>query len=73
MNISKQRAKRVGDRLNVDWGITSLDEFTKGMNVEMEHKDVTRGSLIKTGRIALAHLREIPDYYTRLYEMERKR
>ncbi len=39
----------------------------------MEHRDVTRGSLTITGKIALAHLKELPDYYTRLSRMEKGR
>jgi len=71
MKISRQTARRTGDRLKVDWDIVSLSQFTMGMNVELEHRDVTRGSLVMTGRIALAHLYEIPDYYTRLARMEK--
>lgn len=40
------------------------------MDVEREHRDVTRGDPMKTGRIVLAHLREFPDYYARLVLME---
>lgn len=37
-----------------------------GMKVELEHKDVTRGGIEKTARIALTHLCERKDYYQRL-------
>jgi len=46
------------------------------MDVELEHgardpeTNVTDDDAITTGRIALAHLREIPDHYTRLAVME---
>ena len=43
-----------------------LNEFYMGMNVELEHQDVTDGSLVKTAMVAAAHLREIPNYYTLL-------
>jgi len=37
-----------------------------GMKVELEHKDVTKGGIEKTARIALTHLCERKDYYQRL-------
>jgi hypothetical protein len=46
------------------------------MNVELEHgirdpfANVTNDDIILTGKIALAHLNEFPDYYTRLKKME---
>jgi hypothetical protein len=42
------------------------EEFHKGMNVEMEHQDVTNGNVVKTAKIAAAHLTENPKYYTLL-------
>jgi len=71
MKVSKKRAKSIGETMGVDWSHTSLSEFHKGLNVELEHTDVTRGDLTLTGMIALAHLEEWPDYYTRLVEMEK--
>lgn len=47
-------------------------EFHLGMNIEMEHFDVTKGDLKKTAKITLAHLRELPDYNTRLKRMEKE-
>ena len=46
------------------------------MDVELEHglhdpaTNVTDDDPTVTGRIALAHLNEFPDYYTRLEAME---
>ena len=55
---------------SVDKGITEDDvdpeELSMGVHVEMEHtshKDISK-------KIALDHLSEIPDYYTRLRKME---
>jgi hypothetical protein len=45
-------------------------EFHVGMHIEMEHYDLTKGNLKKTAMITLAHLKELPDYNTRLKEME---
>jgi hypothetical protein len=55
-----------------------LDDVLAGMDVELEHGtrypdlNVTGDDPILTAKIALAHLREFPDYYTRLTQMEKK-
>lgn len=61
--ISKELAKKVYDKLGYDF---DFKEFYVGMNVEMEHKDVTKGDPILTAKIAAAHLHEVPNYYTLL-------
>ena len=44
-----------------------------GMEVEREHRDVTRGGALKTAKIAAAHLCEAgPRYYSGLKALERK-
>ena len=59
-------------------GPFDLEQFRMGLDVELEHgrrdpaTNVTDDDPIMTGKIALAHLRELPDYYTRLAEMEAK-
>ena len=69
-------AKRVGDAIGVDWKRFDLEQFRAGMDVEYEHgahdpqTDVTRDDPILTGKIALAHMKEFPDYYERLEQME---
>lgn len=64
--VSSDDAKRIGDELKVDWKKIPLAQFRRGIEVEQEHADVTRGNLTTSGRIAHAHLKERPDYYTRL-------
>lgn len=63
--ISLEQAKQTAKKLGIDFSKVkySLNSFHKGMNVELEHKDVTHGDLLKTGKIALAHLKEKPNYY----------
>lgn len=69
--FNRKQARKIGERLGVDWSDISLREFRMGLNAELEHTDVTKGDPIMTGKIALAHLEELPDYYTRLKRMER--
>lgn len=71
-------ARSIGEQLGIDWGSSPFDveQFRAGMDVELEHgtrdpeTDVTGDDALLTGKIALAHLRELPDYYTRLARME---
>ena len=71
-------AKKIGNTLKINWKEVSLDQFTMGLNVELEHgsKDketnVTDNDGKLTGEIAWAHLKEFPDYYTRLAKMEKE-
>ena len=71
-------ARSVGLGLGIDWETSPFDveQFHAGMVVELEHggrdadTNVTGDDALLTGKIALAHLRELPDYYTRLARME---
>jgi len=69
-------AKRVGDEIGVDWSRFDMEQFRFGMDVEYEHgsrdpqTDVTHDDPVLTGKIALAHMKEFPDYYERLQRME---
>jgi hypothetical protein len=69
-------ARQIGDALGVDWGQVDLEQFRWGLEVELEHgardpeTNVTNDDMILTGKIALAHLKEFPDYYTRLAKLE---
>lgn len=74
--FSAEEATGIGDNIGVDWSVIPIDEFRMGLSVELEHgahdpqTDVTSDDLLVTGKIALAHLNEFPDYYTRLAKME---
>lgn len=69
-------ARSIGTQLKIDWSKIDLDQFRRGLEVELEHgasdpeTDVTGDNLVLTGKIAWAHLKEIRDYYTRLDQME---
>lgn len=49
--------------LRIPLGKFPINEVKKGMNVELEHSDITNGDPILTCKIALAHLRENANYY----------
>ncbi|MGB6995131.1 MAG: DUF5661 family protein [Thermoanaerobaculia bacterium] len=74
--FSKEEAEEIGDGIGVHWSRIPIDEFRMGLSVELEHgahdpeTDVTEDDLAVTGKISLAHLKEFPDYYTRLAKME---
>jgi len=49
----------------------SLAQFKMGMKTELEHRDITKGNPVKTAKIVIAHLKEVPDYYTKLKKVEK--
>lgn len=72
------KAKQIGNKLGIDWKKFDIDQFCMGLNVELEHgtihseTNVSDDDPIITGMIALAHLKEFADYYTRLQKMEKE-
>jgi hypothetical protein len=72
-----EEAKKIGEMLGVDWSKFGIEQFRMGLDVELEHgisdlqTNVTQNDEIITGKIALAHLNEFSDYYTRLEKMEK--
>ena len=78
MAFTAEEAKAIGEKLGLKWDKFDVDQFRRGMNVELEHgsrdslTNVTNGDPLITGKIALAHLNEFPDYYDRLEKMEKE-
>jgi len=78
MFFTTEDAKTIGEALGIDWSKFDLEQFRIGMNVELEHgkanpiTNVTNDDPLTTGKIALAHLNEFPDYYTRLAKLEKE-
>lgn len=78
MSFTIDEAREIAKKLKVDFSKEKFDlnQFTMGLNVELEHgtkfpnTNVTNNDPILTGKIALAHLMEFPDYYTRLKKLE---
>jgi hypothetical protein len=77
-SFSPAEAQEIAEHLGIDFATSpfGLEEFRAGLDVELEHgrrdpdTNVTGDDPHLTGKIALAHLRELPDYYTRLGAME---
>jgi hypothetical protein len=78
VRFTSDEARRVGEEIGIDWASAPCDveQFRRGMDVELEHglhdplTNVTGDDPVITGKIALAHLNEFSDYYTRLERME---
>jgi hypothetical protein len=74
--VTRVQAKTIGKQLGIRWNKYDVEQFRAGLGVELEHGTVNQSSNVTdddpllTGKIALAHLTEFPDYYTRLARME---
>lgn len=74
--FTNKTAQRIGDYIGVDFNEIDLNQFRIGLAVELEHglddpqTNVTNDDLYMTGKIAWAHLKELPDYYARLADIE---
>jgi len=77
-HFTTEEAKSIGEALGIDWSKFDVEQYRMGLDVELEHglvdphTNVTNDDPMMTGKIALAHLNEFPDYYTRLEKMERE-
>ena len=75
-SFTLNQAKAIGEQLGIRWDKFDVKQFRAGLGVELEHgnvnqaSNVTNNDPLMTGKIALAHLTEFPDYYTRLAKME---
>ena len=77
-SFNAKEAREIGDKLGITWKDYDVEQFRMGLDVELEHgrrspsTNVTDDDPILTGKIALAHLNEFPDYYTRLAVLEKE-
>jgi len=75
--FTAEEARKIGEKLGIAWKAFTVEQFKRGINVELEHglrdpaTNVTNNDPVMTGKIALAHLNEFPDYYDRLEKMEK--
>ena len=72
--FTTDEAKQLGDSLNVDWNKVDINQFRRGLSVESEHDDGGKLDVVDSkkdlAKIVLAHLKEKPDYYTKLKSVE---
>ena len=74
--VNIEEARSIGMQLGIDWALIDLEQFRRGLEIELEHgardpeTDVTHDDPLLTGKIAWAHLKEIRDYYARLDRLE---
>jgi len=75
-HFTAEEAREIGEKLGIDWSEFDVEQFRMGLDVELEHgkidphTNLTNDDPIMTGKIALAHLNEFSDYYTRLDKLE---
>ena len=73
-----EEAQKIGSAIGIDWESVDVEQFRRGLEVELEHgahdpeTNVTDDDALMTGKIAWAHLKEMPDYYTRLDKLEKE-
>ena len=71
--MSNSEVLRIAQMLDIDFSYFPFDDFKRGIIIEMEHgkinpkTNVTDDNLLKTAKIALAHLNEYPNYYNKDY------
>jgi len=76
--FTPEEAKKIGEQLGITWDKWDVEQFRMGLDVELEHgtispeTNITDDDAVMTGKIALAHLNEFPDYYTRLEKLEKE-
>ena len=77
-HFTAAEARQIGEALGIDWRKFDVEQYRMGLDVELEHgavdphTNVTDDDPMMTGKIALAHLNEFADYYTRLEKMEQE-
>ena len=71
--FSDNEILRIARYLNIDFSKFPFEDFKRGISIEIEHgmdnpiTNVTNDDLLKTAKIALAHLNEFPNYYNKDY------
>ena len=77
-HFTNEEAKQIGEALGIEWSRFDVEQYRMGLDVELEHglvdphTNVTNDDPMVTGKIALTHLSELSDYYTRLDKMEKE-
>lgn len=72
MKINLEQAITLANYFKINLYVIEPEIWRYALNVELEHKDITKNNLFTTGKIVIAHLNEYPDYYQRLKKMEKQ-
>jgi hypothetical protein len=62
-SFTSEEARKIGNALGIDWAAVDLEQFRRGLEVELEHgaydpqTNVTDDDVLMTGKIAWAHLK----------------
>ena len=76
MRMTDEELRSVGESIGINFDEVDFEQFKMGYDVELEHGKVDSDTNVSeddpgiTAKIAWAHLKELPDYYTRLKKME---
>jgi hypothetical protein len=76
--FTEREAEIIGIKLGINWDNFNVEQFRNGINIELEHgsrypkTNISNDDMLITAKIALAHLNEYADYYTRLGKMEKE-
>lgn len=78
--FTTEEAHELGEKIGIKWETVSFseEEFRIGLEAEMEHgshdpeTDVIGNNYQDCGKIAWAHLKPCPKYYTYLIRMEKE-
>ena len=71
--LNNDEIYKVARFLNIKFDKYPFEDFKRGIIIELEHgkvnpkTNVTDNDLLKTAKIALAHLNEYPNYYNKEY------
>ena len=74
--FSIKDAFKVAEILDIKFDKFSPEDLLRGLNIELEHglinksTNVTNDDLLLTAKIALAHLKEFPNYYNKDYGLK---
>jgi hypothetical protein len=74
--LDRKELNLIAKKANLDISKFDVDQIAMGYRVELEHgtknksTNVTNDDPVKTLKIAIAHLREDPHYYTKLKKVE---
>ena len=77
--MDSQKLKQLAEKIGINWEKVKFttQSLAQGYKVELEHStrdkqtNVTNDDPMKTIKIALAHLKETPEYYEKLKKVEK--